>query len=87
MAAKPKEEDDKKEINIFENELVPKQELMTEEEKSQFLEKMNVSLKQLPRIKSADQAIKAIGGKRGDVVRITRRSQVAGEIYYYRVVV
>lgn len=87
MAKKAKEEEDKKEIDIFGSEIVPKHEVMAGEDKKAFLEKMNISLKQLPRIKSADPAIKAIGGRRGDVVRITRRSPVAGEAYYYRVVV
>ncbi len=77
----------KKEINIFENYLVPKHEIMTEEEKQQLLKKFNISLKQLPRIKERDPAVKAIGAKKGDIIKIERKSQTAGVAYYYRVVV
>ena len=83
---KEKDEDEKKEINIFESNFVPKHELLSDEEKSGFLQKMNISMKQLPRIKASDAVIKRIGGKRGDVVKITRKSQVAGEYIYYRVI-
>ncbi|MBI4244794.1 MAG: hypothetical protein HY606_11950, partial [Planctomycetes bacterium] len=51
---KKTEEDDKKEINIFESGFVPKHELLSDEDKKMFLQKMNVSLKQLPRIKGSD---------------------------------
>lgn len=85
--AKQKEEEDKKEINIFESSFVPKHELLSDEERKLFLQKMNISLKQLPRMRSTDAAVKAIGGKRGNVVRIARKSSVAGEYFYYRVVV
>ncbi|MCD6215753.1 MAG: DNA-directed RNA polymerase subunit H [Candidatus Aenigmarchaeota archaeon] len=77
----------KKEINIFENYLVPKHEIMTEEEKQQLLKKFNISLKQLPRIKERDPAVKAIGAKKGDIIKIERKSETAGVAYYYRVVV
>ena len=85
--AKAKEEEDKKEINLFESNLVPKHEVLSDEERKMFLKKMNISLKQLPRIKSVDAVVKTIGGKRGDVVKITRKSPVAGESLYYRVVI
>ncbi len=85
--AKEKEEEDKKEIDLFGSNLVPKQEILSDEDKKMLLEKLNVSLKQLPRVKSSDAVIKSIGGKRGDVVKITRRSPVAGDHNYYRVVI
>jgi DNA-directed RNA polymerase subunit H (RpoH/RPB5) len=84
---KEKDDDEKKEINVFESNLVPKHDLLSEEEKNQLLQKLNISLRQLPRIKSNDAVVKSIGGKRGDVIKITRKSPVAGEYYYYRVVV
>jgi len=85
--AKEKEEEDKKEIDLFGSNLVSKQEIMSDEDKKMFLEKLNISLKQLPRVKSSDPVVKTIGGKRGDVVKITRKSLVAGEYNYYRVVI
>lgn len=87
MPATAKEEEEKKEIDIFASEFVPKHEILGDEDKKMFLQKMNISLKQLPRIKGSDAVIKTIGGKRGDVVRITRKSAVAGEYNYYRVVI
>ena len=82
-----KVKEEKKVIDIFASELVPKHELLSTEQKQEFLKSMNISLKQLPRARESDPAIKAIGGKKGDVVKIERKSQVAGVAYYYRVVV
>ena len=72
---------------VGEHFLVPKHEILGGEEKAELLKKLNVSLKQLPRIKEDDPVIKMIQGKHGDVVKITRKSMVAGEYNYYRVVV
>lgn len=84
MVTKKKEETD---IDIFQSNLVPKHEILNGEEKSELLKQLNVSLKQLPRIKEDDPVIKMLQGKHGDVVRITRKSLVAGEYTHYRVVV
>ena len=82
---------DKKEkeesIDIFKSNLVPKHELMQGEEIDELLKIYNIKLKHLPRMKSDDPVVKILGGKHGDVVRITRRSATAGESQYYRVVV
>ncbi len=75
------------EINIFESDLVPKHEILTEEEKIELLKKLKIELKDLPRIKENDPAVKQIGAKKLDVIRIKRKSPVADEYYYYRVVV
>ncbi len=84
---KQKEKEEEKEIDIFQSELVPKHEMLNQEEKSELLKKFNISLKQLPRIKQEDAAVKAMNPKKGDIVKITRNSSVAGEYHYYRVVV
>ncbi|MFA4820428.1 MAG: DNA-directed RNA polymerase subunit H [Candidatus Aenigmatarchaeota archaeon] len=84
MVTKKKEETD---IDIFQSNLVPKHEILNGEEKSELLKQLNVSLKQLPRIKEDDPVMKMLQGKHGDVVRITRKSLVAGEYIHYRVVV
>ena len=75
------------EIDIFQSELVPKHEIVTENEKAELLRSLKVTLKQLPRIKEDDPVAKKLGAKHGDVLRITSNSPVAGECYYYRVVV
>ena len=74
-------------INIFENELVPKHEILSEEEKKKLLERHGIKEKELPKILESDPAVRALGAKKGDVIRITRKSQTAGEYYYYRLVV
>lgn len=82
MAAKKEEE----EIDIFKSSFVPKHEILGGEEKADLLKMLNVSLKQLPRIKEEDAVVKILHAKRGDVIKITRQSHVAGQYHYYRVV-
>ncbi|MFH0837115.1 MAG: DNA-directed RNA polymerase subunit H [Candidatus Aenigmatarchaeota archaeon] len=77
----------KDEIDIFQNKLVPKHEILGEDEKLILLKKLNATEKQLPKIKINDPTVKAIGAKKGDVIRITRESRIAGELLYYRIVV
>lgn len=81
-----KKTSEEKDINIFESELVPKHELLSDEERERLLHALNVHPRQLPRMRTTDAAVKAIGAKKGDIVRISRRDSVVGEYYYYRVV-
>jgi DNA-directed RNA polymerase subunit H len=74
-------------FDVLKHELVPKHEILSEEEKKELLKKYGISLKQLPRILLSDPVIKSLGAKVGDVIRITRKSETAGESIYYRVVV
>jgi len=74
-------------FNIFKHVLVPKHEILTPEEREELLAKYRVKPYQLPRIKASDPAIKAIGARPGDIVRIIRKSQTAGEHVVYRYVV
>lgn len=76
-----------KEIDILKHDLVPKHVLLNEQEKQEVLERYGISLKQLPRILASDPVIKLLGGKPGDVVKISRKSPTAGKSVYYRVVV
>jgi DNA-directed RNA polymerase subunit H (RpoH/RPB5) len=75
------------EIDIFQISLVPKHILLTEDEKAALLKQYNVTLKQLPRIKVSDPAVKRLGGKKGDIVKIIRTDETVGDYNYYRVVV
>ena len=79
--------EEQEEVDIFQSRLVPKHEILTEDEKAQFLKAYNISIKQLPRIKTDDPVIKRLGGKKSDVVRILRTDPMVGNYYYYRVVV
>jgi DNA-directed RNA polymerase subunit H len=74
-------------FDIFEHKLVPKHEILTEKEKELLLAKYKVHPYQLPQIKSADPAVKAIDAKPGDVLRIIRKSATAGIHEAYRYVV
>lgn len=74
-------------VNILKHELVPEHVILSEEEKRELLEKYNISEKQLPKILAKDPAVKAIGAKPGDVIKIIRKSPVAGKSVYYRIVV
>ncbi|MEM3726026.1 MAG: DNA-directed RNA polymerase subunit H [Candidatus Bathyarchaeia archaeon] len=74
-------------FDIFEHVLVPKHEILTEEERKQVLAQYRVQPYQLPQIKASDPAVKAIGAKPGDILRIVRKSPTAGEHIAYRYVV
>ncbi len=73
--------------SIMENFLVPKHEIISEEEKVALLNKYKISLKQLPKILSSDPVVKVIGAKVGDVIKITRNEMEIGHTLYYRVVI
>ena len=86
--AKAKEKDEeKRQVNLFESDLVPKHEILSGEDKAELLEKHNIMLKQLPRIREEDPVVKIMNAKKGDVLCITRKSLVGVNYYYYRVVV
>ncbi len=72
---------------ILEHELVPTHEVMKKTEVKELLDSFGVTTEQLPKIRENDPVAKAIKAKKGDVLRITRRSPTAGEAIYYRIVV
>jgi DNA-directed RNA polymerase subunit H len=74
-------------FDIFEHALVPFHEILSEKEKNQLLAQFKVQPYQMPQIRSGDPAVKAIGAQPGDVLKITRKSQTAGEHVTYRYVV
>jgi len=73
-------------FKVADHELVPKHEILPEKESEKLLKDLNISKKQLPKIKLSDPAIKETEAKAGDIIKITRKSLVAGESIYYRVV-
>jgi len=66
--------------------LVPKHEIMTEEEISEEFSDVDYDFKDLPKIKANDPVVEAIGAEPGNVLRITRESQTAGVFITYRIV-
>lgn len=76
-----------KEVEITRHSLVPKHELLSAKEKEELLKNYGISLRQLPRILENDAMVKFLNAKVGDVIKITRKSETAGETVYYRVVI
>ena len=66
---------------------VPKHEIMTKKEAQKVLDEFNCKPTELPLIFVTDPAILGLGVKPGDMIRITRESQTAGQSTYYRYVV
>jgi len=74
-------------FDIFDHELVPRHEILTLKERQQLLTQYKIEPYQLPQIKASDPAVKAIGAKPGDILRILRKSATAGIHIAYRYVV
>jgi len=66
---------------------VPKHEIITKIEAEEVLEKFHTKPTEMPLIYVTDPAIKGLGVKPGDMIKITRKSTTAGESVYYRYVV
>lgn len=77
----------KKSIDIKKHILVPKHLKLSEKEKSNLLEKYDISIKQLPKILKDDPAIKDLHPKQGDIIKVIRQSPTAGETIFYREVI
>lgn len=73
-------------IDIQDHMLVPKHEIMTEEEISEEFSDVDYDFKDLPKIRANDPVVEAIGAEPGNVLRITRESQTAGVFVTYRIV-
>ena len=67
--------------------LVPKHTKLTKEEAKKLLEKYNITIKELPKIKKADQGIRHLNAKIGDIIKIERNSPTAKKTTYFRSVI
>jgi len=71
-------------LNITKHKLMPKHVLLTTKEKTELLTITGLKETQLPRILPSDPMAKYLGARRGDIVRIVRRSETAGKCVLYR---
>jgi DNA-directed RNA polymerase, subunit H (EC 2.7.7.6) len=74
-------------VEIRKHIMVPPHEIMSGDEVKKLLERYRITKKELPKILMSDPVIKEMNAKIGDVLKITRKSAIAGVSYYYRVVV
>jgi DNA-directed RNA polymerase subunit H len=74
-------------LNVLDHAMVPDHQIMSGEELTGLLSLYNITSEQLPRIYHDDPAVKTIGAKPGDVIRIIRISHTAGRAESYRLVI
>ena len=72
---------------ILEHEMVPKHEILSKKDSEELLKKYGITSDKLPKILENDPVVQVVKAKKGDIVKITRRSHTAGEAIYYRFVV
>lgn len=71
-------------VNITKHELVPKHILLSRAEKKALLQRYRLKESQLPRIQKDDPVARYFGLKKGNVVKIIRKSETSGRYASYR---
>jgi DNA-directed RNA polymerase subunit H len=69
------------------NILVPKHAVLDDKDAEKLLEFYKLTRVELPKIRESDPALKGLGAKIGNIIKITRKSPSAGTALYYRVVI
>ncbi|NIA02924.1 MAG: DNA-directed RNA polymerase subunit H [Nitrospirae bacterium] len=76
-----------KSFSLLNHQLVPEHILLPDNEANQVLKKYDIEKEQLPKIKITDPVIVEINAQVGDIIKIIRKSQTAGEAEFYRLVI
>lgn len=66
---------------------IPKHEVVSADDLEKLISEKNINPEKLPLIYIADPGIAHLEVKIGDVIRITRKNRVIGDIIYYRKVI
>ena len=77
----------KPKFKVDKHTLTPKHAKISEKDKAALFDKYNVTSKEMPKILKTDASLRELDAKPGDVIKITRVSQTAGQSIFYRVVV
>lgn len=77
---------DKKAVDVLSYHLVPKMEIVSENEKNRILQKYGITPEQLPKMLTSDPSVIALGAKKGDVIKIYREDRT-GKYLAYKLVV
>jgi len=72
---------------LAEHILVPKHEVLGEEEVKEVLKKYGITKNELPKILKSDSALNDLNVNVSDVIKITRKSHTVGVSLYYREVI
>jgi DNA-directed RNA polymerase subunit H len=67
--------------------LVPKHAKLSQKETKELFAKLNITVRDLPKISINDTAIEGLEVKAGDIVKIIRSSPTAGTAIFYRGVI
>ena len=87
QAASSQDDDSELLVRVTDHDLVPKHEVLSEADKKDVLARFNATEEQFPFLFSIDPVVRELKAKPGDMVKITRKSDTAGETTYYRFVV
>lgn len=74
-------------FDVMKHELVPRHEVLSDEEARAILEKYAVTPDQLPKVYATDPVARAVRAAPGKIIRIKRKSPTAGESIAYRYVI
>jgi len=75
-----------KTIDVLSHALLPKMEVLSEDEKSKVLKKFSIDENQLPVMFESDPAAMALKASPGDFIKVVRKGET-GEYVGYRIVV